>query len=532
MNPSDFWRELKRRNVFKVAGVYAVAGWVLIQIAATTFPFLNIPDWCVRLVIALILLGFPIALILAWAFEMTPDGVKRTEEVSEEQSVTKTTGKKLNYALIIALALAVIILSYKLFTGQSTAATAPGKSIAVLPFENLSSDSSNAYFADGMQDMILTKLDQVGGLKVISRTSTEKYKSHPGNLTTIARELHVAVVLEGSVQKAGNQVLVNVQLINAHSDQHLWAQDYTRTLSNVFAVEGDVAGKIAQALKIKLAPAEKKTISRNPTDNGDAFDLFLKANFQVDRYNNTVILPDSALKWYHQAIKLDTSFALAYANLANAERLWSRIRDRDSLINQALLHVRKALSINPNLATARIYLGDIYELTDQNDNRAETEWKKARQLSPNNADVLQRLSNIDINKGRWDAALAKLKLAVELDPKNSKRYLGLAYIETDLRHYKKALQFFDQAGQINPTDGQVLYNKTQFYTNLGKLELAGKELQLVKKASPSMLAQIGDYRLKYYIDGINRDFKKQLIDLQKEDSLANEFRRQGQTGFG
>jgi TolB-like protein/Flp pilus assembly protein TadD len=545
MNLKRLIQELKRRNVFKVAAVYAVAGWLVIQVATSVFPVLLLPSWLTRAVVILTLLGFPITIVIAWAFELTPEGMKRTDEAPDKTPILPQNSNKLNIILGTLLFLALAALSYQLFfknkpapsnsvTGHPFTDTlaVSAKSIAVLPFENLSTDTANAYFADGMQDMILTKLDQMGGLKVISRTSTEKYKSHPDNLSIIAKELHVATILEGSVQKAGNQVLVNVQLIDAHTDHHLWANDYTRTLNNVFHVEGDVAGKIARALKIKLAPSEKKKLSKSPTDNGNAFDLFLKANFQVDRYNNTVILPDSALNWYHQAIRFDTSFALAYANLANAERLWSRIRNADSLRNQALSHVRKALNINPNLATAHIYLGDIYELIDQNDKRAETEWETARQLSPNNADVLQRLAGVDVNKGRWDAVLSKVKRAIELDPKNSKRYLNLAYIEEDLKHYQKALQLFDQARQVNPADGQVFYNKTQILIGLGRQKQALKEWQLLKKASPALLALIGDYRLKYRIDGINRDFKQQLLDLQKEDSLAKEFRRKGQTGFG
>ncbi len=283
MDLRNFFHELKRRNVFKVTGVYAVAGWLLIQIAATTFPFLNIPDWAVRLVIALVLIGFPIALIIAWAFELTPEGVKRTEEVTAEKSATKKTGRKLNIVLGVLLVFTVGIIFYQqLFktqpavsggiskgTAVADSASVSAKSIAVLPFENLSEDKKNGYFADGMQDMILTKLADIGQLKVISRTSTAKYSSHPDNLKTIAKQLGVATILEGSVQKAGDQVLINLQLINARTDSHIWAQAYTRTLKNIFGVEGEVAQKVADALNAKLTAKQTDAVTNISTKDPD-----------------------------------------------------------------------------------------------------------------------------------------------------------------------------------------------------------------------------------------------------------------------
>ena len=214
MDPKNFFGELKRRNVYKVAIAYAVVAWLLIQIATQVFPFFEVPNWAVRLVVLLLVIGFPVALILAWAFEFTPEGIKRAEDVVLNQSITRRTGRKLDFLIIAVLLLVIAVFAYQRFgPGQKVAVAAPEKSIAVLPFENRSEDKANAYFADGIQDEILTRLAKIADLKVISRTSTQHYKSAPENLPEIARQLGVAHIVEGSVQKSGDSVRVNVQLI-------------------------------------------------------------------------------------------------------------------------------------------------------------------------------------------------------------------------------------------------------------------------------------------------------------------------------
>src|SRR5438067_10337543 len=297
-NMSDkpsFFSELKRRNVYKVAVAYAVVGWLVVQIATSTFPVLDIPNWAIKLVIALVLLGLPIALVIAWAFEMTPEGLKRTENVSPDEKIPQWSAHKFA-ALIVTIALiAAGLLVFKLVGtarwavrsddkdgGHRSAASlpAPAKSIAVLPFENLSDDKSNAYFADGIQDEILTKLASIADLKVISRTSTAKYKSKPENLKTVSHQLGVANILEGSVQKAAEKVRVNVQLIDARADSHLWAKSFDRDIKDVFTVETEVAQEIADSLQAKLSPAEASTLATAPTKDSAAYDLFLTGEFE------------------------------------------------------------------------------------------------------------------------------------------------------------------------------------------------------------------------------------------------------------
>src|SRR5437870_12095016 len=276
------------------------------QIATQVFPFLEIPNWAVRLVIMLIVIGFPVAMILAWAFELTPEGIKRAEDVDLSKSLTRKTGRKLDFFIIAVLLLVVGILVFQRLHPNVSPAVSSSleKSIAVLPFDNLSRDPDNAYFSDGIQDEILTKLAGIGDLKVISRSSSAKYKSKPEDLKTVGRELGVATVLEGSVQKAAGKVRVNVQLLDARIDAHLWAKSYDRDLKDVFAVESEVAQEIADALRAKLSPSQSNALTAAPTRDTEAYDLFLKGEYE-QRQAESALTPellDRAEMFYRQAL--------------------------------------------------------------------------------------------------------------------------------------------------------------------------------------------------------------------------------------
>src|SRR5437588_3460643 len=323
----NFFAELKRRNVYKVAAAFAVVGWLLFQVATQVFPFFEIPNWSVRLIVLGIVIGFPIALVIAWAFELTPQGLKRTEDVALAAQGTRKSHAWI-YIVIVGAAFSIGLIFVGRYTARNTAGAArteaatgssiPQKSIAVLPFENLSDDKGAAYFADGIQDEILTKLASIADLKVISRTSTAKYKSKPEDLKTVSQQLGVAKVLEGSVQKTADKVRVNVQLIDARADSHLWAKTYDRDIKDVFAVESEVAQEIADSLQAKLSPAEANTLAAAPTKDTAAYDLFLKGESQL-RAANASLRPESfeeAIAWYQQAIARDPNFALAMARLA------------------------------------------------------------------------------------------------------------------------------------------------------------------------------------------------------------------------
>src|SRR6476646_1579318 len=368
MNPKGFFGELKRRNVYKVAVAYAVVGWLLVQVATQVFPFFEIPNWAVRLVVLVLILGFPVALVLSWAFEITPEGIKRESEVAHGKSITRTTGRRIAGLTIAAAVVAVGLLGFRLLRSKSPATPAsaslpnapleiPAKSIAVLPFDNLSDDKSNAYFTEVIQDEILTRLSKIAALKVISRTSTMKYKSAPDNLREVSKQLGVANILEGSVQKIANAVHVNVQLIRAATDEHLWAESYNRTLNDVFGVEGEVASAIAEQLNARLTGAEQKAVAEKPTQNAAAYDVYLRA-VAID----TAVTLDTTKRvadLYAEAIRLDPQFALAWARLAVARSyLYFNGIDLDKNSGAAVKDAAdRAISLQPELGEAWLAKG-------------------------------------------------------------------------------------------------------------------------------------------------------------------------------
>src|SRR5213592_2536862 len=287
MNSGNFFAELKRRNVYKVAVAYAVVAWLTIQAASIFLPAFNAPQWAMQIVILLLVVGFPIALAFSWAFEITPEGIVRESEVQANESITHHTGRKIVALTIVLAVVATGLLIFQFVRARTTitprqseaATAASNKSIAVLPFDNLSGDPQNAYFSEGVQDEILTRLAKIAELKVISRTSTQRFKSAPNDLRQIAQQLGVANILEGSVQKANDQVRVNVQLINALTDAHLWADTYDRKLTDIFAVETEIAKAVADMLQAKLTGSEQHVIAARPTANTEAHQLYLKGRF-------------------------------------------------------------------------------------------------------------------------------------------------------------------------------------------------------------------------------------------------------------
>src|SRR3954466_13603625 len=314
MDPGKFFSELKRRNVYKVAAAYAVVGWLLLQGASIILPTFEAPSWTMKVLIAALAIGFPVAVVLAWVFELTPQGLVRSDQIVRHESIPRRTGRKLDYLIIGVLMIVITLLITDRLRRSSLSNSAAGKSIAVLPFENLSRDPDNAYFADGIQDEILTRLAKIAALKVISRTSTQKYKSAPENLRQIGKELGVANLLEGSVQKIANSTHINVQLIRVATDEHLWAESYSRKLDDVFAVEGEVATAIADQLKATLTGAEEKAVKEKPTQNVAAYEAYLRGvAIEQTRFGYDAFV--EAARNYAEAVQLDPSFALAWSRL-------------------------------------------------------------------------------------------------------------------------------------------------------------------------------------------------------------------------
>src|SRR5437867_4558804 len=456
----NFFAELKRRNVYKVAVAYAIVGWLLVQVATQVFPFFEIPNWAVRLIVLMIVIGFPIALVIACAFELTPEGLKRTEDVDVSKSITRKTGRKLDFFIIAVLLLVIAILLFqRLHPNVSPAvSSSPEKSIAMLPFENLSANQENAFFTDGVQDEILADLAKVADLKVISRTSVMLYKSgNPRNLREIGQQLGVAHVLEGSVQRTANRVRVMAQLIDARTDAHLWAQTYDRELADVFAIQSEIAKTIADQLQARLSPAERAAIEQRPTTDLAAFDLYVRATALVDagpgfltKWKENLL---QAVNFLDQAIDRDPAFLLAYCRLAGAhDRLYLLGLDhtpgRLALADTA---VKNALRLGPDSGDAHLALAQhLYSNLDYDGARAEI--GIAHRTLPNNPRIFELNGFIDRRQGRWEESTRNFERALDLDPRNIPTLQNLAHNYFSLRDYAKGAAVLDRALAFKPDD--------------------------------------------------------------------------------
>ena len=416
MKVDNLFAELKRRNVYKVAVAYAVVSWLLIQIATQVFPFFEIPNWAVRLVVLLLIIGFPVALIFSWAYEITPEGIKLESEIDLTRSVPRKTGRKLIAftSVVAAIAASLFILQFVRTRSTSsepaTTSAIPNKSIAVLPFDNLSRDPDNAYFCEGVQDEILTRLAKVADLKVISRTSTQHFKSTPDNLPQIAKQLGVAHVLEGSVQRANDQIRVNVQLINALTDAHLWAETFDRKLTDIFAVESEIAKTIADTLQAKLSGSEQHAIAARPTENSEAHQLYLKGRFFWNKRTGNDL--KKSIDYFEQAIAADPNYALAYAGVADAYVFlpgYTAGAPRDCY-PKAMAAAKKALELDDTLAEAHTTLALAIWYYDFDFSQANKEFQRAIELNPNYATAHQQYGNNTLSALGWfDKAIAQGK---------------------------------------------------------------------------------------------------------------------------
>jgi TolB-like protein len=483
MDLKNFFAELKRRNVYKVAIAYGVVAWLLIQVSDTVFPRLNLPDWAVTLVIVLVLLGFPVAVVLAWAFELTPEGVVRAEDVAPNKSMTRKTGRKLTVVIVLVGAVAAALFAFPFLRPKASSTviggltTVPEKSIAVLPFENLSEDKANAYFASGMQDEILTKLAQLGGLKVISRASTAKYQSHPEDLRTVGRQLGVATVLEGSVQKVGDDVLINVQLIDARTDHHLWAQSYRRALKDIFAVEAEVAEKVAAALKVKLAPAEVRRLAVAATTNAHAHELYLRARAVGGRSDERSLEQQIAL--VREALTEDPNYSAAWAELANAHVSIADAYRAPLDVLPTMRHAAQmAVKTDEQAGAGHIWLGAVALVYDRNFPLAKRELERAIALDPNSSDA-QRWYGWYFARVERDfpRARAQMALARTLDPLYIWPLWGESAVAIAQGDYPAALRCAEQMLEIDP---HFFYDEdpiAHVYVAMGRWQDAVKRYQ-------------------------------------------------------
>jgi TolB-like protein/Tfp pilus assembly protein PilF len=481
----NFFSELKRRNVYKVAVAYAVVGWLVIQASSIILPTFEAPPWILKVVIFGLIIGFPVALIFAWAFELTPEGLKRTEDVDLTESMPRRTGRKLDFFIIAVLLVVIAVLIFQRLhpSAPSTTSDIPDKSIAVLPFENRSEDKANAYFAEGIQDEILTRISKIADLKVISRTSTQHYKSAPENLPEIGRQLGVAHILEGSVQKSGDAVRVNVQLIKTANDSHLWADTFDRKLTDIFSVESDVARAIADQLRAQLTGREKQVIAAKPTRNPEAYDLFLKAEYFSNRtYSAGARNPGEtsrqAADLYEKAYAEDPAFALAYARLAylKARLYWYGTDPSVEAINAAQSAAARALALQPDLPEAHLAKGYVHYWGHRDYDAALAEFGKAHEALPNNANVLTAIAVVHRRQGKMSETIHEVEQAELLDPRDNQlpRLIGETFVY--MRRYAEAVAPFHRALVLFPDDLEAQVYQVTALQMRGELESAGRLL--------------------------------------------------------
>jgi TolB-like protein/Tfp pilus assembly protein PilF len=459
MNPKYFFGELKRRNVYRVAVTYAVIAWLLIQAASILLPTFEAPAWVMKAFVVFLIFGFVMAVFISWAFEATPQGIKRTEDVSPDEVLPSWSPRKFTALIVTIAMLAASLLVVNLLRSRSQPASPsptrvadlPAKSIAVLPFENLSRDPDNAYFTEGIQDEIVARLAKIADLKVISRTSTQRYKSSPDDLPQIAKRLRVSSILEGSVQKTADRVRVTVQLINAASDAHLWAETYDRNLTDVFAAESDIAKMIAETLRAKLSGSEQQAIAVRPTENAEAHQLYLRGRYFWNKRTGADL--KKAIDYFNQAIGKDPNYALAYAGLADAYVLLSAYAEgspKDSL-PQAKAAALKALELDNTLGEAHATLANVLVAYDLNFAEANREFRRAIELNPNYATAHQWYGETGlVPLGQFDEAIAEAKRALELDPLSIVINADVGTVLTNARRYDQAIEQLRKTVEMDP----------------------------------------------------------------------------------
>ena len=477
MKAKNILTELKRHNVYRAAVAYGVVAWFLTQLTTQVFPFFEIPNSAVRFVVIALVAGFPIAMLQSFIYELTPEGVVRTEDLDpiEARTVQRKSGRLLDFIIIAALLLVIAMLIVgRLPFYKKADESISQKSIAVLPFENLSSEKENAYFADGIQDEILTRLSKIADLKVISRTSTQHYKSKPENLPEIAKQLGVAHVLEGSVQKSGDAVRVNVQLVKAANNSSLWADTFDRKLTDIFSVESEVAKAIADQLRAKLTGQEEQVIAAKPTDNSEAYDAYLRG-LAYTLKTGTSLNFLAAQKYLKETVQLDPKFALAWALLSMVDArgyLTQNLQPTVALREDARQAAETALTLQPNLGEAILAKGHYYYACLKDYDNAVRYFEQARQFLPNSSQIPESLAYVTRRRGQWDWSESYFNEAERLDPRNVNLITQHALSYQSLRRFPEALKKLDQVLNITPDDLDAIAQKAAIAQAQGDLSQA------------------------------------------------------------
>lgn len=530
MNLPQLFAELKRRNVYKVAVAYIVAGWALSQGIAQVLPVFDVPNWAIRLIVVLIVLGLPVAVVLAWTLEITPEGIKSTKVADAMPSTARTKKHAWIYVVVAGGLVSIGLFLLGRYTasragegGLSGGQSLPAKSIAVLPFESLSEDKNNVYFAEGVQDEILTRLANVADLKVISRTSTQHFKSAPENLPQIAKQLGALNILEGSVQKVTDQVRVNVQLINALTDAHLWAETYDRKLTDIFGVESDIAKSVADALKAKLTGSEQTEMSKTPTKNSEAYELYLKGRFFWNKRTGDDL--KTAADYFQRAIEVDPKFAAAYAGLAQTYVVIPLFAagTPQEFFPEAKAVAQRAIELDEASAEAHSALGLLLCFSEVNFPEAEKEFKRAIAINPNYATAHHWYGNcLLVALGRFDEAISECQRAVELDPLSLIINADLGGTLTMARRYDQAIAQLQRTLALDERFGYAHWNLGEALYLKGDATAAIAEYEKARSIDddPQIQGLLG----RAYADTGQKDKAMELI-RELEDRSKQQFVR-------
>ena len=454
MDLRNFFAELKRRNVYKVAVAYAVVGWLLVQVTTQVFPIFEIPNWALRLIVLAIIIGFPIALVLAWAFELTPEGIKHTED-ADLPAGRLSKNRTWIYVTVIGAALSVGLFFVGRYTAQQNSSASPTglpeKSIAVPPFENQNRDSNTDYLCDGIPESIINSLSELPKLKVMSRNSVFHYKGKQTDAQTVGKELKVQTLLTGRVRQHGDGLTIGVELINAQDNSQVWGQQYNRKLADVFAVQEEIAKEVSAKLRLKLTGAEQEQLAKRPTENLKAFQYYMQGRAAAQRRTNADLL--ASVNYYEKALQEDGKYALAYAGLSDS---YANLGYYGSIApvegrRKAEEAARKALELDDKLAEAHAALGQVYiAFAPSNFSVGDKALRHAIELSPNLAVGHYNLGLSLIRQGRLDEASPELMKARALDPLSSIIARAGAIPYYFKRDYKRAFELLREANELGP----------------------------------------------------------------------------------
>jgi len=508
---SDFFKELQRRKVIRTATAYAVAAFVIMQIVEIVFPMFEIPNWAGRMVIILLSLGFPLVLIVAWIFDRTPEG--KIEKDKQDQDLRPAAKKKRTWFAVGGITAGLIagIIFARVYSSEGNSNPAFNeKSIAVLPFTSFSDEKEDSYFADGVHDDILTQLSKIKDIKVISRTSVMEYKNTTKKIKTIAKELNVKHILEGSVRRAGNQIRIVSQLINAVTDEHLWAETYDRNYADIFSIQSDVAQKIAAALKATLTPAEKGNIEENPTQNMEAYDYFLKGKY----FWNTKTSQEGnqkAIDMFYKAIELDPDFALAYAwasvghSVLYQNQAWDHTPARKKLAKNTL---DRAIALDQDHSKVHFARGIYFDWCLDDNYAALKEFETAFKGEPSSSEIARHVGDIYINLGRMQKAEEYLLKAYELGPLDILNGFYLGHFYRRLRQFKKSNYYFDLAIQTNPEIS--IYYRSKAFNYIYSTGDVKKARILLKEAEMNISSPDDLLGVYFWIELFDRNYSKSV----------------------